>query len=81
MFRFFSFLSFFLSFLWILLLFGFKESLSILKIKLKLFLCGVSRGELLQPYLGINVTGLVQFMKNFSYILPLLASYNYYLQQ
>ena len=48
---------------------------------LRLFLGGVSRGELLQPYLVVNVTGLVQFRKNFSYILPPLASYNYYLQQ
>ena len=35
---------------------------------------------MLQPYLVINVTGLVQIEKNLNYILPPLASYNY-LQQ
>ena len=80
MFRLFLFFSFFLIFLWILLLFGWKESLSILKIKhwaVSRFLSGV-RSELLQPYLVINVTGLVQFGKNLNYILPPLASYNYF---
>ena len=38
------------------------------------FLSGVSRGELLQPYLVINLPGLVQFGKNISYILLVLAS-------
>ena len=36
---------------------------------------------MLQPYLVINVTGLVEFEKNLSFILPPLACYNYYLQQ
>ena len=36
--------------------------------------------ELLQSYLVINVTGLVQFGKKLSYILPPLASQNYQLQ-
>ena len=35
---------------------------------------------LLQPYLGIDLTGLVQFGKNMRYILPPLVSQNY-LQQ
>ena len=40
----------------------------------------ISRGELLQAYLVINVIGLVQTGKNFSCILPPLASQNYLLQ-
>ena len=35
---------------------------------------GVSRDELFQPYLVINLAGLVQFGKNLSYILTPLAS-------
>ena len=82
-FRFFLFLSFFLFFLWILLLFGFKESLSVLKIKD--WSCSQVpkwsfEDELLQPYLVINITGLVEFGKNSNYILPPLVSHNY-LQQ
>ena len=77
-FRFFLYLPFFLIFfLWILLLFGFEVNLSILKTKqwsCPRFLSGVSRGELLQPFLVINLPGLVQFGKNLSYILPPLAS-------
>ena len=41
---------------------------------------GVSRGKLLQSYIVINVTGLIQFVKNLSYILPPLGSQNYLLQ-
>ena len=41
------------------------------------FLSGVSRGELLQPYSVINVTGLVQFGENLNYILPPLVTHNY----
>ena len=78
----FYFFLFFLIFLWILLLLVFKKSFSILKSigVVPRFLSGVSRGELLQYYLVINVTGLVQFGKNLNYILPPLVSYNY-LQQ
>ena len=75
-FRLFLLLSFFLIFLWILLLFGFRESLSILKIKQRSvprFLDGVSKDGLVQPYLVINVTGLVQFGKNLCYILTILT--------
>ena len=43
------------------------------------FLSRVSRSGLLQP-LVINITGLVQFEKNLSYILSPLASKNYLLQ-
>ena len=39
-----------------------------------------SRGELLQLYLMVNVTGLVQFGRNLSCILPPVASQNYLLQ-
>ena len=35
------------------------------------FLSGSLRGELQQTYLVINVTGLLQFGKNLSYIMPL----------
>ena len=35
-----------------------------------MFLSRVSKGEMVQPYLAINITGLVQFGKNLSYILP-----------
>ena len=35
------------------------------------FLSGSLRGELQQTYLAINVTSLVQFGKNLSYIMPL----------
>ena len=38
------------------------------------FPSGVSRGTLLQPYLAFNVTGVVQYGKNFRYVLPPLAS-------
>ena len=41
------------------------------------FLGGVSVGELLQPYLIINATGLVQFEKNLNYTLPPLVCQNY----
>ena len=77
-FRFFLFLSFFWFFLWIPLLFSFEVSLlSILKKRsgvVTRFLSEVSRRALLQPYLVINLPGLVQFGKNLSYILPALVS-------
>ena len=77
-FRFFLFLFFFWFFLWIPLLFSFEVSLlSILKKRsgvVTRFLSEVSRRALLQPYLVINLPGLVQFGKNLSYILPALAS-------
>ena len=77
-FRFFLFLFFFWFFLWIPLLFSFEVSLlSILKKRsgvVTRFLSEVSRRALLQPYLVINLPGLVQFGKNLSYILPPLAS-------
>ena len=38
------------------------------------FLSRVSRDELLQPYLVINLPGMVQFGKNLSYVLPPFAS-------
>ena len=38
------------------------------------FLNGVLSGELLQSYLVVNITDLVQFGKNLCYILPPLAS-------
>ena len=38
-----------------------------------MFLSGVSRGEFLQPYLVINVTGLVQFGKNLSYLRQIIS--------
>ena len=60
-----------------------KASLVILKIKqwsCSQILGGVSRGELFQSYLVINVTVFVQFGKKFSYILPLLALQNELLQ-
>ena len=38
-----------------------------------MFLSGVSRGEMVQSYLVVNVTGLVYYGKTFSYILPPLA--------
>ena len=56
---------------------GTDVNLSILRKRsevIPMFLSEISRGELLQPYLVINVTGLVQFGKNLSYILPSLAS-------
>ena len=64
----------------ILLLFGFKESWSILKIKH--WSCSKApkwsfQAWICQPYLVINIAGLVQFGKNLSHILPPLASYNY----
>ena len=40
------------------------------------FLSEVLRRALLQPYLVINLPGLVQFRKNLSYILPALVSQN-----
>ena len=39
-----------------------------------MFLSGVSRGEMVQSYLVINVTGLVYYRKKLIYILPPLAS-------
>ena len=67
----FLFLSFFLNFvLWVLLLSGLEVNLLIFKKSIggvPRFLSEVSKGELLQPYLVINVTGLVQFGKNLSY--------------
>ena len=48
-----------------------KESFSILKKSngvVQKFLNEVSRGEFLQPYLVINLTGLVQFFKILSYL-------------
>ena len=45
-----------------------------------MFLSGVSRGEMVQSYLVINVTGLVYYRKKLIYILPPLASQNYLLQ-
>ena len=79
-FRFFLFLFFFWFFLWIPLLFSFEVSLlSILKKRsgvVTRFLSEVSRRALLQPYLVINLPGLVQFGKNLSYILPPLAFWN-----
>ena len=45
-----------------------------------MFLSGVSRGEMIQSYLVISVTGLFHYGKKFSYILPSLASQNYLLQ-
>ena len=48
---------------------GTEVSSSILKIN-----SGVFRGDLLQSYLVINVTGLVQFWEKLSNILPSLAS-------
>ena len=68
---------FFLFFKWILLLFGFEISLSILKTKQ--WSCsqvpsGVSRSDLLQPYLVNNLPGLVESEKNLSYALSPLAS-------
>ena len=73
---------------------GIEESLSIQSnIVVPKFLSGVSRSRLLQSLvinianqlgllqrLVINITGLVQFEKNLSYILSLLASKNYFLQ-
>ena len=67
--------SFLFFFFWIPLLFGFEVSLSILKTKQQS--CSqVSKRELLQPYLVINLPGLDQFGKNLSYILPPLAFWN-----
>ena len=74
---------FFSSFLWILLHSGFEVSLSILKIKhwsYSQVLKWSFEGELLQLYLVINITSLVQFGKNLSYILPRLASQSYFQQ-
>ena len=83
-FLFFLFLSFFLIFLWILLLAEvLRKVCQYLKKKTEVvrkFLNEVSRGEFLQPYLVINVTGLVQFLKILSYLtstclLELLAAW------
>ena len=56
---------------------GFEVRVSILKESsgvVPRFLNGVLRGELLQSYLVVNITDLVQFGKNLSYILPPLTS-------
>ena len=68
----------FLNFLWIPLHFSLEVSLlPILKKRsgvVPRFLSEVSRRTFLQPYLVINLPGLVQFGKKLSYILPPLAS-------
>ena len=70
--------SFYMDSLWIPLLFSFEVTLlPILKKRsgvVPRFLSEVSRRTFLQPYLVINLPGLVQFGKKLSYILPPLAS-------
>ena len=73
-FSFFLFFSFFVSSITCQ---GIEVSLAIIEIKQ--WSCSQvrkwsSRGELLQPYLVVNVIDLAQFGKNLSYILPSLAS-------